>query len=128
MMRPILSVLAGFALWSVVSLGSNAVVAMIAPDAFNEDGTTDSAILLLLFLVISVVCSLGSGFLTAALARARSAVAAWSLGGLLLAVGLFVQVLNWDAQPLWFHIPFLALLVPGVLAGAKLHRSRMGAS
>ena len=120
MIRIILSVLAGFVLWSVLWIGANAVSVALVPDAYNEDGTSDSGAVLLVFLILSVACSVGSGKLTVAVARTPSLAPAWALGGLLLAFGAVVQILNWDSMPLWFHLPFLALLVPGVLAGARL--------
>ena len=128
MKRIILSVLAGFVLWSVLWLGANAVSVALVPDAYNEDGTSDSAAVLIVFLILSVACSVGSGFLTAALARTGSLAPAWALGGLLLAFGAVVQILSWEAAPLWFHLPFLALLVPAVLAGAKLGPRSTGES
>ena len=120
MIRIVLAVMAGFALWSALWVGAGAVSAALMPEAYNEDGSPDSAAVLLVFLILSVACSVGSGFLTAALARTPSLAPAWALGGLLLAVGVLVQVQNWEAIPLWFHIPFLALLVPGALAGARI--------
>ena len=114
MKRIVLAVIAGFALWSVLWLVVNASSAALARDAFNEDGTTDSATVLLVVLILSVACSVGSGVLTAAIARTPSLRPAWVLGGLLLAVGVLVQIQYWETMPLWYHIPFLALLVPGV--------------
>ena len=124
MKRIVLAVIAGFALWSVLWLVVNASSAALAPGAFNEDGTTDSATVLLVVLILSIACSVGSGVLTAAIARTPSLGPAWVLGGLLLAVGVFFQVQYWDAMPLWYHIPFLALLIPGTLIGARFRSNK----
>ena len=128
MMRNALSVLAGFALWSALWLISNAAATALVPEAYNEDGMTDSAPLLLVFLALSFVISVGSGFLTAVIGPAEGMKPVWALGVFLLAFGLFVQIQLWDVMPLWYHIPFLVLLVPGVLAGAQLRRRRMSES
>ena len=128
MIRIVLAVFAGFTLWSVLWLGSNSLSVALAPDSYNEDGSTDSAFLLLVFLILSFVFSIGSGFLIAALARTRSLTPTWVLGGLLLAVGVFFQIQYWEILPLWFHIPFLALLIPGVLVGAKICIQKMNAA
>ncbi len=125
MTRIVLAVFAGFTVWSVLWLGANASSVALAPDSYNEDGSTDSAFLLLLFLILSIVFSIGSGFLTAALARTPSLTPTWVLGGLLLAVGVFVEIQYWEIMPLWFHIPFLALLIPGVMVGAKIRLQKM---
>ena len=124
MVRNILSVLTGFAVWTVLWLGSNAAISLAVPSAFAEDGSTNSAGLLVLFLVLSVVFSIAAGYLCVALARQKPMRLAWSLGVLLLAVGLFVQLQFWDVMPLWYHLIFLALLLPATLLGAKMHLDR----
>ena len=42
----------------------------------------------------------------------------------MLAVGIGVQAGSWNLMPVWYHLTFLALLVPGALIGAKLRRGR----
>ena len=128
MMRPVLAVIAGFAAWSAAWLIAGATSAALAPGAYNEDGTINSAAVLLVFLVLSFAFSVGSGFLTAIIARARSMKPSWALAVFLLAFGLFVQILNWDAEPLWYHIPFLGLLVPGAALRARLRLQRTESS
>ena len=125
MTRIVLSVFVGFAVWSLLWLTANASSVVLVPEAYNEDGSTDSAFLLLVFLILSFAFSIGSGFLTAALARTRSLAPTWTLGGLLSAVGLLVAIQYWETMPLWYHIPFLALLIPGVLVGAKIRIEKM---
>lgn len=122
MTRSILSVLAGFAGWTVLWLASNAALAAALPNAFREDGSTDSAGLLLLILVLSVVFSVVAGYVTARLARAKAKQHGLALGLALLAVGLVAQLQFWDVMPVWYHLSFLALLVPGALLGARAHR------
>ena len=124
MIRSILSVLAGFALWTVLWLASNAALAATVPGAFREDGSTDSVGMLLLLLVLSVVFSVIAGYVTALLAHEKTTQHTLALGLALLAVGIFVQIQYWDVMPVWYHLSFLALLVPGVLLGAQTQRSR----
>ncbi len=124
MKRSILSVLAGFVLWTVLWLASNAALAAAVPGAFREDGSTDSVGMLLLILVLSVVFSVIAGYVTALLARAKAKQHALALGLALLAVGIFAQVQFWDVMPVWYHLSFLALLIPGVLLGEKTQGGR----
>ena len=119
MLRNILSVVAGFVVWTVLWLASNAAVTAAVPNAFGEDGATDSAGILVLFLVLSVVFSIVAGYLCVRLARKKPMRYALILGVLLLAVGIFVQIQFWDVMPVWYHLLFLTLLIPGVLIGAK---------
>lgn len=125
MARMTAAVAAGFVLWSVLWLGGNAALVQLLADSFDEDGFTKSAGVLALVLVTSVAWSLASGFTTVAIAGTeRAANAAWILGGLLLAVGIFFQVQAGSRLPLWYHAAFLVLLVPMTLVGARLRMRR----
>jgi hypothetical protein len=116
----ILAVVVGFILWSVLWLGGNPVLARFFPGAVGADGAVRHSGFLLTLLVLSVVASLAAGYLAAAIAPASGNTPVWILGGLLLAVGIFFQSQSWALMPLWFHLPFLLLLVPMVIVGASL--------
>jgi len=120
MLRNILSVIAGFAVWTVLWLGSNSVISLGWPAFFKEDGSTESTGILLLLFVLSVVFSVVAGYLTVMVARARDLRSVSVLGILLLVVGLFVQIQIWDMMPLWYHLLFLLFLFPAPVAGGAL--------
>ena len=128
MMRPVLAVIAGFAAWSAAWNIAGATSFALVPGAYDEDRIMNSTAVLLVFLVLSFAFSVGSGFLTAIIARAHSMKPAWALGVLLLATGIFFQIQYWDLMPLWYHIPFLGLLVPGAVLGARLRLQRTESS
>ena len=44
----------------------------------------------------------------------------WVLALIQLGIGIFVQSGVWDQMPLWYHLPFLALLLPANVYGAWL--------
>ncbi|MGF1465449.1 MAG: hypothetical protein ACFCGT_04880 [Sandaracinaceae bacterium] len=119
-MRTALSILAGFSAWTLLWCTSNYVAASLSPASFGADGSVWDPALLTTFLVLSLAFSLLGGYLTARLARERAWTAAGILAGIQLLVGTFVQASYWDLMPLWFHLPFLAMLVPGILAGARV--------
>lgn len=118
--RTIGSIILGFVVWTVLFLGGNALITALSPASFNPDGTTDSAGLLLLLLILSIVYSIVSGWITSRVAQGKSFVSCVALGVILLAVGIFAQLQYWDQMPLWYHLPFLAMLIPGVLIGHRL--------
>ena len=120
-MKSVMSLAAGFILWSVLWVGSNSIAMAVAPDHYAADGSTTSTPLLLTFLVLSVVFSLAAGRVTARLAPARRTTHGVILGVLLTAVGVAVQFQYWDVMPLWFHVPFLVCLLPASWLGAKSH-------
>jgi hypothetical protein len=116
MVRSILAVLAAPLVWGLVqALGGQAAM-MAYPEAASA--TVFPVGFLVLSLVLSVVYSLVSGAVTGAIARNKPLVHGVWAGVVLLAVGIAVQVQYWNLMPLWYHIAFLALLVPMAVAGA----------
>ena len=120
MIRSILSVLAGTGAWGVLWVGGNSALATALPGSFDESGLTSSGGLLVLILVYSVALSVLAGWITARIARRSPTKHALALGALQLAIGIAAQAAYWELMPLWYHLPFLALLIPGNLLGAQL--------
>ena len=133
MLRIILGIIVGFILWSILWVGSDALFSAISPDwhgktsaefraavAENAPYTLDSTVLIML-LVKSFVISIISGFVAALIAR-ENRKSTIGLGVLLLLFGIFVQATHWDYMPLWYHIPFLVLLIPMTILGGKLRK------
>lgn len=132
MVRIILGVIAGFVVWSILWVGSDAVFSWISADwgktsvefreaAANKSPYALSSAVLIALLVKSFVVSVISGFIAASIAgeRTKSTVV---LGILLLLFGIFVQVGYWNYMPLWYHFLFLFLLIPMTILGGKLKK------
>lgn len=135
MVRIILGVVAGFFVWMVLWGGSDTVLKAVSPDwwgknlkqmedmlSTGQSFKTDSSILILT-LFRSIVCSIIAGFAAAFVAK-ENTKSTFILGILLLAVGIFVQWIYWDVAPLWYHLPFLALLIPMTILGGKLKKQK----
>ncbi len=122
--RIILSVVIGFVLWTALWLGSNAALQASIPNAFEESGTTSNSLILVGILGIAILVSLVSGYVTTIVAAKRSMTPTVVLGFALVAVGIFVQVQYWNVMPIWYHMSFLAALLPCSLIGG-LMRLRM---
>lgn len=123
MLRQILAVIGGFALWSILWLLLGRLLAASGLLAPSGQPVTASLPLLVL-LVGSVAFSLLAGYAAAAIARTRAARVAVVLGLLLLAVGIAVQAQYWQLMPLWYHAAFLVCLLPACMAGARLRSPR----
>jgi hypothetical protein len=124
MSRTIAAIVAGFVDWTVLWLLANAGARRLMPGAFG-DGTAfvgDSTLLLVL-VVASVCCSISAGACVGLIARPPVRSAALVLGGILLAVGIAVQASVWSLMPVWYHVLFLALLMPATLISAQLFSS-----
>jgi len=132
MVRIILGVIAGFIAWSVLWVGSDAILSAISTDwgktstgfqeaAANQTPYTLSSTVLIALLIKSFIVSIISGFITALIAK-ESTKSTFALGTLLLLFGIFVQVGHWNYMPLWYHIPFLILLIPMTVLGGRLKK------
>lgn len=122
-LRKILAVVGGFALWSILWLllgQSLAASGMLAPPG----QPVTASLPLLVLLVGSVAFSLLAGYAAAAIARRRTFRVAVVLGVVLLGVGIAVQAQYWQLMPLWYHAAFLACLLPACVAGARLRSPR----
>lgn len=124
MLKQALGIIVGFIAWTALWLAGNAVGRAVAPNAYDETGLTTDTALLAAILVLSLFCSLGAGLLWRAIAgRGASIAGAWTLAIVLLLVGVMVQASVWNQMPLWYHLTFLALLLPATLAGASIVRT-----
>ena len=124
MIRAILAVLAGIVLWGVVWTGGHAVLTAIFPGSHDEDGFTQSAGLLLVYLFGSVVPSLCAGYAAAWIAKLRPMRVVAVLAAIQLVIGIVVQAGVWDRAPVWYHVPFLLMVVPAHVLGGWLRAER----
>jgi hypothetical protein len=130
--RIILGAIAGFIVWTVLWVGSDAVFMAVSSsykeyiEGFNNALTTKqpfeiNSTILFLTLIKSFICSIISGLIAAIIAKENTKSAAL-LGIFLLAFGIFIQSIYWNYLPLWYHITFLLLLIPMSILGGKLHK------
>lgn len=111
------AVVAGYLAWATLFLAGNWMLSRASPASFGPDGSTTSGMLSVI-LGLSVVSSIASGWIAALISRSFGACVA--LGVALSVVGLFVQLRFWELMPVWYHVSFLVLLLPGVLLGHRI--------
>lgn len=132
MLRIIIGIIAGYLVWSILWIGSDAVFSAISPDwgktsaefqaaAENKTSYTLASSVLIVLLIKSFIVSIISGYLTAWIAR-ENLKSTLGLGVLLLISGIFIQSAYWNYMPLWYHIPFLLMLIPMTVLGGKLRK------
>ncbi len=118
----VIGVIAGFIVWTILWLGSDAVIAGVAPNlAPSADLSNIPSSYLIIKLVLSFVFSIAAGYVAAMLAKENSKSTLY-LGVLLLLVGIFFEAAAWNQIPLWYHITFLLLLIPMTILGGKLKK------
>lgn len=134
MVRIILAAIAGFIAWSILWIGSDQVLMSAMPDWYgahqlgferamtNKEAFVPDTTILIMHIIRSIVVSIMGGFLAAIIAgeNRRSTLI---LGVLLLLFGIFVEVMAWNYLPLWYHLVFLALLIPMTVLGGRLKSS-----
>jgi ABC-type microcin C transport system permease subunit YejB len=134
MVRLILGIIVGFAAWSILWLGSDQVLMLASPDwygvhqlefekaMFNRTDFIPDTAILVMHIFRAVIVSIMAGFLAAFIANENTR-STLILGVLLFAFGLLVQIAAWNYIPIWYHIIFLALLIPMTIAGGKMRTS-----
>lgn len=126
--RMIGAVVAGAVLWAVLWLGLNAVLPSVLPDTVVPGRPLDDVPVLAFLILYSAVLSVLAGYTTAAVGRDRAGMAVKVLAGLQLVFGIIAETANWDLLPVWYHLVFLALIVPATLFGGNLRRAPNRAS
>ncbi len=123
MVRAIVGVVVGYALWSVLWIVGNQLFFAEAARAVSERHERYEPMLpLLAILGQSVVCSLAAGVVCGVIAAGRALSAAVCLGVALAATGVVFQAGIWNLMPSWYHSSFIGLLLPVTVLGALLVR------
>ncbi len=133
MVRIILGAIVGFIVWSILWVGSDAVLSALSPDWYgkhhkeletavnNQTAFMSDSTILIIGLIRSVIFSIIAGFTAAAIAKENSK-STLATGILLLLFGIFIQSIFWNYAPLWYHVSFLVLLIPMTILGGKLKK------
>ena len=122
--RAIAAVVAGYALWSVLWIGFGATLQSLFPEVVDPTRPLTNTGVLLAYIGFSVVISIASGWLCAAIRKENAMKAVWILAVLLLATGIGFEASYWSLMPVWYHLVFLALLVPATVWGGSLRAGR----
>jgi hypothetical protein len=120
MMRAALAVIVGYLVWTALWLGGNAAFFGAAAETVGAGVRFAAAGPLAGLIALSVVCSLAAGLSAAAIARQRARAVVLVLAALLLLTGIAVQIGVWTLMPTWYHLTFLALIVPASILGGRL--------
>ena len=122
--RAIGAVVAGYALWSVLWIGFSALLQALFPEVVDPTRPLTHTGPLLAYIGFSVVISIASGWLCAAIRRENAMKTVWVLAIILLVTGIGFEASYWFLMPVWYHLAFLALLVPATVWGGSLNVGR----
>ena len=124
MIMSIISIVAGYAVWTVLFLGGSAGIKTVMSSSHDAAGYSSDVAVLLTYLVLSMVASIAAGFVTAKVSKVKVKRDSLILAGALLATGIPVQISNWSLLPVWYNLAFLAMLVPLTIWGSTLVPSK----
>ena len=125
MLRSVLSVLAGAVVWAGLWIPFNLGMQAAFPDTIDPERYLGHVPSLLAFIAASFLFSLAAGYVTALAAKSKPVQHAFALGIVQVLLGIAFEVSYWEMLPVWYHLVFLALLLPGnVLGGVMRARQR----
>jgi len=120
MVRAIVGVIVGYSIWTAMWLGGNQLLFADAAKSVEAGLPYEVVGALIGVIGLSVACSLVAGVVSAGIAGAKGKQAGLVTAILLLLTGIGVQMSVWSLMPAWYHLLFLALIVPVVHLGATL--------
>ena len=126
MLRFIAAIILAPVFFGVLVFPGNMLIFVVYPEA--ADGNVTSLGFLLMALLFSVGYSVFAGFCSALVAGTNAMRLGIGAGVALLVVGVAVQVSVWNTLPVWYHLTFLALLIPCTILGSRLFRQRQDTS
>jgi hypothetical protein len=125
MKRAIFAVVAGLVVWMVVATLLNfGLRAGIAGYTQAEPALTFTLGMKVARLILGALASLAAGAAAGLIAPLKTAPR-WVLGAMILAVFIPVHIQIWAKFPVWYHLVFLGTLLPLVVLGATLTRTRL---
>ena len=122
--RAVLAVIAGAAVWAALWVGGTQAAQAAFPSMLTAGQPVTHAGALLGLILYSLPLSMLAGYVTAAVAARNPMPAVWALAILQLVLGVIAEVSAWSMTPVWYHVVFLALLVPATVYGGLLRVRR----
>ena len=122
--RAIGGVVGAFVLWTVLWLGFNAGVQAALPEILDPEQPVTHTGVLLGLVAYSVVISIVAGFVCAAIRKASPLKTVGVFAVIQLVTGIVFEVSYWEMTPVWYHLVFLALIVPATVWGGILKVGR----
>lgn len=122
MARTIAAIFVAELVWTLLWLGGTQ--ATIAALDLDPTARLDATGVLVGYVLYSVVVSAIAGYVCAAVKRDDAMRTVWMFAIIQLAIGIGFEVSAWDLTPVWYHLVFLALLVPATVWGGRLRVGR----
>jgi hypothetical protein len=118
--RSVLAVVAGAAVWAVLWVAGTSAAALAFPEVLRPGEPLLATMPLVVLIGYSMILSAAAGYTTASVAGVGGERAVWWLAGIQFGLGVVIEGTSWSMTPVWYHLVFLASLVPATLWGGGL--------
>ena len=122
--RAIAGVVGGFLLWTVLWLGFSFVAQAALPGIIDPERPLTHTGVLLGYVAYGAIISVVAGYVCAAIRRDSPMKTVWIFASIQLVTGIGFEVSYWEMTPVWYHLVFLALIVPATVWGGRLRAAR----
>lgn len=120
MARTVFSIVTGFVLIGLLSLGTDLALKSAMPSLYEADGSTSSISLLLLTIGYVGLYATCGCYLAARMAPSRPMRHAIMLGVLGLVFNIAGTVTMWDTAPAWYHVASVLLVMVWAWLGGRM--------
>lgn len=125
MVRNIISVITGWLSWGVLcNVILFPILMSVFPDQF-ENMIPQTTAMVLASLIMTFVCSVAAGYIVGLVATSDHLKWIKASAILNFVFAVVVQISYWDAMPVWYHIIFLASIMPLMVLGGKERIKRL---
>jgi hypothetical protein len=118
--RRIAAIAIAWLVWTALWIGMNSTAQAVFPEVVDPTRPLTHTGALFGFIVWSVIASITAGYVCAVIASTSPMKAVWTLAIIQLLVGIGFELSYWSMLPVWYHLVFLALLIPATVMGGKL--------
>lgn len=126
--RAIGAIVAASLVWTVLWLGFSSAIQALLPELVRAGERLDHAGVLLGYIGYSALISIVAGYVCAAVRRESPMRTVWVFALIQLLIGIGVEISYWSLMPAWYHVAFLALIVPATVWGGSLRAGRTTAA
>jgi len=125
MVRNILAVISGWLSWGILcNVILFPILMSLFPDQF-ENMIPQTTAMMLASLVMTFLCLVSAGYIVGLVAESDHLKWIQASAVVNFVFAIVVQISYWDAMPVWYHIIFLASIMPLMVLGGKERIKRL---
>jgi len=121
--RATLAIVMGVVIWGLLwNLGTRVAQATF-PDLLGSGQPITHTGILFGYIAYGGLLSVMAGYIVGRASGGRTMTVVWVFAVVQLSIGVVAEASYWGLMPAWYHLIFLALVVPATVAGGMSTRS-----